>query len=236
MIICLNPGLRTLFFNIGNGSLPNHGPYHMWSGSNMHQQTPPGPIIWQKTPSFVNGARVPCLQQIPGFSRSSPHMLRASHIDHHVGSAPVVTASLWDRRHSYLAESPESSGFHIGSLGSTGFPGTWKLHNPEFSSHKIFPHVSGAGMEFSPNAGQSSPNQLSHGFPGRHPMNLSKFDPMNERMRSLYHRRSDANTNSADKKQFELELSRILDGEDTRTTLMIKNIPNKYVKLFSLPL
>ncbi|XP_028765243.1 protein MEI2-like 1 isoform X2 [Neltuma alba] len=213
----------------GNVSLPNHGLYHMWSGSNVHQQTPPGPMVWQKTPSFVNGVCAPCLQQMPGFPRSSSHMLRASHLDHHVGSAPVVTASPWDRQHSYLAESPESSGFHMGSLGSPGFPGTWQLRPPEFSSHKMFPHVGGNGMDLSPNAGQSSPNQLSHVFPGRHPMtSMSKFDPANDRMRNLYHRRSDANTNSADKKQFELDLSRILNGEDTRTTLMIKNIPNKY--------
>eukprot|EP00252_Welwitschia_mirabilis_P018857 TRINITY_DN4227_c1_g2_i2.p1 TRINITY_DN4227_c1_g2~~TRINITY_DN4227_c1_g2_i2.p1 ORF type:complete len:501 (+),score=69.86 TRINITY_DN4227_c1_g2_i2:160-1662(+) len=47
----------------------------------------------------------------------------------------------------------------------------------------------------------------------------------NERGRN---RRSD-NANQIDsKKHFQLDVDKILSGEDTRTTLMIKNIPNKY--------
>lgn len=166
-----------------------------------------------------------------GFPRTQPHMLRASHIDHHVGSAPVVTASPWDRQHSYLGVSPEASGFHMGSLGSSGLPGSWQMHHPDFSSH-MFSHMGGNGTDLTPNAGQSSPKQFSHVFPGRHPMtSMSKFD---ERMRNLYpSRKSEANANSGDKKQYELDLACILRGEDSRTTLMIKNIPNKYVH--SLP-
>jgi hypothetical protein len=57
---------------------------------------------------------------------------------------------------------------------------------------------------------------------------MSKFDSTNEQMKNLYHRRSEANNNNADKKQYELDQGRILLGEDNRTTLMIKNISNKY--------
>lgn len=187
-------------------------------------------MLWQKTPSFVNGACAPCVPQMPSFPRTQPHMLRASHIEHHVGSAPVVTASPWDRQHSYLGASPEASGFRMGSVGSAGLPGSWQLHTPDFPSHNMFPHIGGNGTELTSNAGQSSPKQLSHVFPGRHLMNsMSKFDS-NERMRNLYPpRKSEANANSADKKQYELDLGGILRGEDSRTTLMIKNIPNKYV-------
>ena len=212
----------------GNGSRSHQGLYHMWNNSNLHQQPPSNAILWQKTPSFINGACAPGLPQMPSFPRTPPHVLRASHIDHHVGSAPVVTASPWERQHSYLGESPEASGFQMGSLGSAGFHGNWQLHPPDFSSHNIFSHVGGNGTELSSSAGQGSP-KLSHFFPGRLPMtSMSKFDSANERMRSLYHRRSEANTNNADKKQYELDLGRILRGEDNRTTLMIKNIPNKY--------
>ncbi|KAK7316863.1 hypothetical protein RJT34_00626 [Clitoria ternatea] len=213
----------------GNGNRPHHGLYHMWNGSNLHQQSPSNAVLWQKTPSFINGACAPCLPQIPSFPRTPPHVLRASHLDHQVGSAPVVTASPWERKHSYLGESPDASGFRLGSVGSTGFPGSWQLHPPDFSSHNIFSHVGGNGTELTSNAGQGSPKQLSHVFPGRLPMtSMSKFDSTNERMRNLYPRRSEANTNNADKKQYELDLGRILRGEDNRTTLMIKNIPNKY--------
>ena len=153
-------------------------------------------------------------------------------MDHHVGSAPVVTGSPWEMQHSYLGESPEASGFRLGSLGSGGFHGSWQLHSPEFSSH-MFSHAGGNGTELPSSAGQSEPKQLSHAFPGRHPMtSMSKFDSANERMRSLYHRRSETNTNNADKKQFELDLGHIMRGEDSRTTLMIKNIPNKYVNVW----
>lgn len=38
------------------------------------------------------------------------------------------------------------------------------------------------------------------------------------------------------KKQFQLDLDKITNGEDSRTTLMIKNIPNKYELLLCLHL
>ncbi|XP_020208629.1 protein MEI2-like 1 isoform X2 [Cajanus cajan] len=221
-------GNLTEFNAGGNGSHPHHGLYHMWNGSSLHQQSPSNAMVWQKTPSFVNGACSPCLPQIPSFPRTPPHVLRASHIDHQVGSAPVVTASPWERQHSYLGESPDTSGFRLGSVGSPGFHGGWQLHPP--ASHNIFSHVSGNGTELTSNVGQGSPKQLSHVFPGRLPMTLaSKLDSTNERMRNLYPRRSEPNANNnTDKKQYELDLGRILRGEDNRTTLMIKNIPNKY--------
>lgn len=55
---------------------------------------------------------------------------------------------------------------------------------------------------------------------------LPSFDSPGERMRS---RRNDSNGNQSDnKKQYELDVDRIVRGDDSRTTLMIKNIPNKY--------
>ncbi|OIW00232.1 hypothetical protein TanjilG_27483 [Lupinus angustifolius] len=211
----------------GNGIPPNNGLYDMWNNSSLHQQPSSGSVLWQKTPSFVNGASAPGLPQMPGFAKASPQMLRTQHIDHHVGSAPVVTASPWERQHSFLGESPEASGFRLGSLGSGGFHGSWQLHSPDLSSH-MFSHVGGKNTELVSNAAHSSPKQLSHVFPGSHPTSLSKFDSTNERMRNIYHHKSEANTNNADKKQYELDLGSILRGKDSRTTLMIKNIPNKY--------
>ncbi|XP_012572206.1 protein MEI2-like 1 isoform X2 [Cicer arietinum] len=210
----------------GNGMRPHHGLNQMWSNPNFHQQPSSSPVLWQKTPSFVNGG-APGLSQMSSFARTPPHhMLRTPQMDHHVGSAPVVTASPWERKNSYLGESPEASGFH----------GSWQMRPTDFSPHnKMFSHVGGTGVELSSSAGQSSPNQLSHILYGRqHPTtSMSKFDSTNERMRNLYTRKSavsEANTNNviADKKQYELDLGRILRGEDCRTTLMIKNIPNKY--------
>ena len=74
--------------------------------------------------------------------------------------------------------------------------------------------------------GTPSPQQRGL-FHGRNPMvPLPSFDSPGERMRS---RRNDSSANQSDnKRQYELDVECILRGEDSRTTLMIKNIPNKY--------
>ncbi|XP_020233486.1 protein MEI2-like 1 [Cajanus cajan] len=214
----------------GNGIRPPHGLYHMWNGSSLQQQPSSSTMLWQKSASFVNDACPPGIPQMSSFARTPPHMLRTPHMDHHVGSAPVVTASPWERQNSYLGGSPEASGFRLGSLGSGGgFHGSWQFRPLDFPSHNVFSHVGGNGTDLASTAGQNSPKQISHVFPVRHPMSsMSKFDATSERMRNLYHRRNEASPNNVDKKQYELDLGRILRGEDSRTTLMIKNIPNKY--------
>ena len=216
--------------SLGNGIHTHPGASHMWNGSNLHQQASPNNMLWQKTASFGNNAQG--LPQMSSFARTPQHMLRTQQMDHHVGSAPVVTASPWERKISYLGESPNASGFHLGSPGNGAFHGSWQMRPMTCSPHNnMFSHVGGNGAELSSSAGQNSPDLLSHAFYGRqHPKTtMSKFDPVYEQMINLYSRKSEANTtNNADKKQYELDLGRILLGEDSRTTLMIKNIPNKY--------
>lgn len=220
------------FGSSGNGSCPVHGLHRAWGNSSSYQHHSSSPMIWPNSPSFSNGVHAQRPTQVPGFPRPPPHMLNiVSPVHHHhVGSAPAVNPSLWDRRHVYSGESPETSGFHLGSLGSVGFPGSSPLHPLEMASH-IFPHVGGNCMDISANVGLRSPQQICHVFPGRNPMLSipSSFDLPMERVRNLSHRRTEANSNHTDKKQYELDIDRILRGEDCRTTLMIKNIPNKYV-------
>ena len=60
-------------------------------------------------------------------------------------------------------------------------------------------------------------------FPGRNHM-INSFETHKQRTRN---RRTESVSNLADKKQYELDIDRIKRGEDIRTTLMIKNIPNK---------
>ncbi|KAL6319171.1 hypothetical protein AAG906_013844 [Vitis piasezkii] len=219
------------FGSSGNGSCPVHGLHRAWGNSSSYQHHSSSPMIWPNSPSFSNGVHAQRPTQVPGFPRPPPHMLNiVSPVHHHhVGSAPAVNPSLWDRRHAYSGESPETSGFHLGSLGSVGFPGSSPLHPLEMASH-IFPHVGGNCMDISANVGLRSPQQICHVFPGRNPMLSipSSFDLPMERVRNLSHRRTEANSNHTDKKQYELDIDRILRGEDCRTTLMIKNIPNKY--------
>ncbi|KAK9050887.1 hypothetical protein SSX86_027512 [Deinandra increscens subsp. villosa] len=203
----------------GKGSSPAATHHFMWNHPQPHN------MMWPtNSPSLMNGVG-------GNATRAPSHMANAFlHINnHHVGSAPSVNPSIWDRRHSYAGESPDTSSvFHPGSLGNMrGVPG-----NPlDFVSHSVFPRMGGNSMELpvpSKNIGMVSHHQNNLMFPSRGqiiPM-MTSFDSPSDRARS---RRNEGNSNQADnKKQFELDLDRIMRGEDRRTTLMIKNIPNKY--------
>ncbi|GLT60283.1 hypothetical protein SLA2020_330550 [Shorea laevis] len=209
-----------VFGSSGNGSCLLHGNHYAWNNSNSHQQHPSSARIWPNLLSFVNS-----LQHMPAFPRVPPVMLNAaSPVNHHIGLAPPVNSPVWDRQHAYAGESPDTSGFHLGSLGSVGFPGSSSTHPVEIASHNIFSHAGGN------NGVVYSPQQMCHLFPGRNPViSMSgSFESPNECVRNFLHHRNESNSNNADKKQYELDIDCIICGEDSRTTLMIKNIPNKY--------
>ncbi|KAJ6748315.1 RNA RECOGNITION MOTIF-CONTAINING [Salix purpurea] len=163
------------------------------------------------------------------WKNSKSVMLNSAPAPHHVGSAPAVNPSLWERQHTFSGESPEASSFHLGSLGS-GFAGSSPPHPMEISSHNIFSRGGRSCMDMTKGTVLSSSPQMCHMFPGRNSMISmpSSFGSPNERVRNLSHRRIESNSNHSDKKLFELDIDCILRGEDNRTTLMIKNIPNKY--------
>ena len=223
--------LICFFFLVVIGSPANGGSHranpNLWSSSN-----PSNGMMWPNSPSRVNGITSQRIPPVTGFSRASPLMVNmaSSPVHHHIGSAPVLNSPFWDRRQAYVAESLESPGFHIGSHGSMGFPGSSPSRPMEIGSHKSFSHVVGNRMDVnSPNAVLRSPQQLSHLFPGRSPMGSmpGSYDSPNERYRNLSHRRSESSSSNADKKLYELDVDRILRGDDNRTTLMVNNIPNK---------
>ncbi|CAH8312614.1 unnamed protein product [Eruca vesicaria subsp. sativa] len=219
------------------GSPVNQGSHranpNLWSNSNPQQLNPSNGTMWPNSPSRVNGVASQRIPAVTAFSRASPLMVNmaSSPVHQHIGSAPVLNSPFWDRRQTYVADSPETSGFHFGSHGSMGFPGSSPSHAMEMASHKGFSHVGGNRMDANSSNGVSrSSRQMPHYFSGRSSM-LSvpgSFDLPNERYRNLSQRRSEFSSNNAEKKLFELDVDRILRGEDSRTTLMIKNIPNKY--------
>ncbi|KAL5212625.1 hypothetical protein ABZP36_023472 [Zizania latifolia] len=202
----------------------------MWNNSNNFHHHPNSPVLWPNPGSFVSNVSSRSPAQMHGVPRApSSHMLEnvlPMH-HHHVGSAPAINPSLWDRRHSYAGELTDAPSFHPGSVGSMGFPGG-QLHTLELNN--IYSQTPGNCMDptVSPaQIGGPSPQQRGPMFHGRNPMvPLPSFDSPGERMRS---RRTDSNANQSDnKKQYELDIERIVRGDDSRTTLMIKNIPNKY--------
>ncbi|XP_004492025.1 protein MEI2-like 4 isoform X2 [Cicer arietinum] len=95
-------------------------------------------------------------------------------------------------------------------------------NNTTFLSN-ITPHCVDFVPHNIPNFGLNFHNQRSMVFPGRNHM-INTFDT-HKRGRS---RRNVGASNLADAKRFELDIDCIKRGEDSRTTLMIKNIPNKY--------
>ncbi|KAF8715429.1 hypothetical protein HU200_027076 [Digitaria exilis] len=210
------------------GSCPLHDQHRARSNSNnLHHQ--PSRMLWSSKGPFINNIPSSSLMQVHGISRAPLHVLESTiPMNHqHVGSAPAGNQSIWDRRHGYAGEIMEASGFHPGSVGSMGFPGRTHLHQLEANGM----HKGGTFMEqaISP-AHMSAPSSHQRGqmFHRRSHMSPipSSFDSAGERMRS---RRNESNVNQSDNKRlFELDIERIVRGEDSRTTLMIKNIPNKY--------
>ena len=208
-----------------SGSIPLHGQNFLWNNSNNSHHHPSSPVLWLNLVSFVNNVPSCLPAQMHGLPRPPPHMLEnvppVPH--HHVGSAPAINPSVWDRRHGYAGDLTEAASFHPGSVGSIGFPGSPQLNN-------IFSQTRGSCMDpaVSPaQIGTPSPQQrgLFHGRNSMVPLPL--LDSSGERMRS---RRNELSANqSNNKRQYELDVDCILRGEDSRTTLMIKNIPNKYV-------
>nr|XP_043623745.1 protein MEI2-like 2 [Erigeron canadensis] len=146
---------------------------------------------------------------------------------HHVGSAP--SGIPFERHFGRHHESPGTLFTSPPNLGGLGMgPIDRGFLNSRGSVNNV--PIPGNIMEnSSPNfSNMSSPRMspmfLGNGhYPGLGSINLEN---MMERGRT---RRLDQNANQMDnKKQFQLDIDKISSGEDTRTTLMIKNIPNKY--------
>ncbi|CAL9767869.1 unnamed protein product [Musa acuminata subsp. burmannicoides] len=218
-------------FCSANRSCSLQGHQYVWNNTNVFHHKTPNPMSWSNPPSFINN--IPTNpSQIHGIPRGQSHMVNTVvPLHHHVGSAPAVNPSLWGRRHTYGGDSIERPAFHPGSHGSMGLSAASQLHWLELTSHNIFSRVGGNCMDPSvslAHVGILSPQQRGQIYHGRNPIfpMPGSFDGPTERIRS---RRNDTNaTQSDNKKQYELDIERIIRGEDSRTTLMIKNIPNKY--------
>ncbi|KAK9748240.1 hypothetical protein RND81_02G045200 [Saponaria officinalis] len=230
----VNLGIRHLGLN-GHGIELNEGgfgysphrihmPQSMASKSNSYQQHHLRSLHMPNSPSFLNNNHAPHIGRLPG-SPGGPHIMMnmASPVHRlHVGSAPAIKASLWDRPQMYTGESHDGSGYQMG-IRSMGIPGFSPSHPRDISSHGSFSHVG----EVSKNGGLHSPQQMGHMFHERNLMNSlpTSFGSPSERGRT---RRNETNLSHADRKHYELNVDRIMRGDDSRTTLMIKNIPNKY--------
>lgn len=210
----------------GSGIETLSGPQFLWGSPNPNPSPNPNSYHEQPKPThgFPISTRSPSMghpfpTSTHGFPITSRHgsLLGSSHQQHnHVGSAP--SGIPFEGHFGHYRESPETMfmspppAFGLGHIErGVGFMGTRG------------PVENGSSASFSP--------RLSPMFLGNNGHYAGLGGPtigesMGERGRA---RRVDQNGSQTDsKKQFQLDLEKITSGEDTRTTLMIKNIPNKY--------
>ncbi|XP_074316498.1 protein MEI2-like 4 [Silene latifolia] len=203
-----------------------HIPQSTASKSNSYQHHHLGSLLIPNSRAFLNSNPAHHIGKLPGSPGAQHLMMNISSPTHHqlqVGSAPVLKASLWERQQRYSGESHEASAYQMGSIRSLGIPGFSPSHPPEISSYGSFSHITDACK----NGGLRSSQQKGRMFHERNSMNSlpTSFGSPSERSRS---RRNETNLSHSDRKHYMLNMDRILRGDDRRTTLMIKNIPNKY--------
>lgn len=199
------------------------GPQFLWGGTPSYSERSSS-SAW---PTSSVGHPFPSSGQGQGFPYGSRHgSFIGSHHQHHVGSAPSGVSL--DRNFGFFPESPETSFSNPVPLGGM----------------VLSRNNGGYMMNVGGRVGVGLPlNVTDNGSPSLRMMSLPRHGPLffgngsysgpgttsnegfTERGRT---RRVESSGSQVDiKKQYQLDLDKIISGEDTRTTLMIKNIPNK---------
>lgn len=205
------------------------GPQFLWGSPKLHPQQS-NSSSW-KTQSSTNsftfsgqGDRFSLSNHQKSFLSSSQH--HHQHL-HHVGSAP--SGLPFDRHFGFY---PDSSILNTGFRGMGIGPRDGSLmvnYGARTTSNAGVAIPGNMSDNGSLGFGMMSSQRLSPLFLGNGHFSghaASGFEGLTERSRT---RRVDNNSGNQmdNKKLFQLDLNRIRSGEDTRTTLMIKNIPNK---------
>ncbi|GAB2299084.1 Protein MEI2-like 2 [Dionaea muscipula] len=205
------------------------GPEFLWGSPTPYSEKPKASASAWPTPSV--GPALTSNGQGHGFPYSGRHgsYVGSSHHHHalHVGSAP--SGVHFERRFGFFPESPETSfmnpvpfgamnlvpksGSYMMNVGSRAAMHAGIAGNMTENGSPSFRMMSSPGL---------SPVFLGSGpYPGLSPTNSAEIERRSRRIES-------STSQMENKKQFQLDLEKIASGEDARTTLMIKNIPNKY--------
>ncbi|MED6136274.1 hypothetical protein PIB30_054561 [Stylosanthes scabra] len=199
--------LNDCVFESSSGDRGLSLPHHQYKWSNSYQHVG---MSWPNSPSYFNGiCAAPRLPRFHGVHSSPSHMMSnvVSMSNHLARSAPAANYNIWDRQHPYAGET----------------------HCLDFYPQNMFPRFGGnyVDLQVLPmDVGLPFYNQREMMFHGRNNMfpMINSFGSQKERARSRRH----GGSTPVDTKQYELDIDRIKNGKDHRTTLMIKNIPNKY--------
>ncbi|CAO2034772.1 unnamed protein product [Urochloa humidicola] len=239
-------------FSIGNQSLGSAFQHsHSYQDRNSeHMSSSPGTL---SGPQFLWGSPKPCSEtyQSPvgrplaigsalsstsrsqgqgflhGSRQASLFGSSDQHHHHHVGSSPSVAP--FESHFGFLPESPETSftkQVRFGNMGNIGtdrnMAGRASL-NPASSLSGSLTDNSSANFRpiLSPRLRHALFSNPTYQGPG-------SFGLDNSTDRGSSHRVDSSVLQTDSKRQYQLDLEKIRKGDDTRTTLMIKNIPNKY--------
>eukprot|EP00898_Chlorokybus_atmophyticus_P004766 jgi/Chlat1/5290/Chrsp35S05248 len=112
--------------------------------------------------------------------------------------------------------------------GSMGSQGVWRASfgNPEYSSLP----AAAAGMSPGYDAAPGSYAAMARGFQPSPSSNCVNGYTASDLPNGGLRRQNSGGVDDRSKQQYALDLDKILNGHDMRTTLMIKNIPNKYTQ------
>ncbi|KAJ6793428.1 protein MEI2-like 2 isoform X4 [Iris pallida] len=211
------------------------GPEFLWGSPTTHSENSLSSSAWQSPPmahSFTaNGHGLGQGKGMSYSGRSPVPLVASSQHYHNVGSAP--SGIPFERQYGYFPESPDTTLMNpvsFGGVGSSRNDGSLSINmgvrapiNPALAFSR---NISENGL---PNFRMMTPQRIRPPFYGNPPysgLGSIGFESPVDRSRA---RRADINGSLLDsKKQYQLDLEKIASGEDTRTTLMIKNIPNKY--------
>ncbi|KAG8386722.1 hypothetical protein BUALT_Bualt03G0178500 [Buddleja alternifolia] len=198
------------------------GPQFLWGSPTISEHIKSSSAL---SPSF-NGRPLPSRGPGIGFPYTTQHSsFLGSH--HHVGSAP--SGIQLERHFGFFPDSPESSYISQAALN-------FGRNNGNHLVNIGSPRAMNIGAGFAGNFAES-------GSPSSRMMSMSRNGPLYFGNGSFggmgtmindglidrgRNRRADSVNQMDNKKQYQLDLEKIVNGEDVRTTLMIKNIPNKY--------
>ncbi|XP_024025106.1 protein MEI2-like 2 isoform X1 [Morus notabilis] len=212
--------------SISSGIGTLSGPQFLWGSPTTYPERA-NSSAW---PTSSVGRPFSSSGQGQGYPYSSRHgsLIGSSH-HHHVGSAPSGVPL--ERHFGFFPESPETSFMNpvFGGVGLNRNNGNYMVNIGGRSSLSAGVGLPGNITE----NGSPSFRMLSLPKPGSVFLGNGSFigspatsgEGLADRSRS---RRVEYSGNLDSKKQYQLDLDKIISGEDTRTTLMIKNIPNKY--------
>jgi hypothetical protein len=212
------------------------GPQFLWGSPKPYSEHSHSPV-WRPPairPAMSSNSRSQGQGFLYGSRQTSLFGSSDQNHQNHVGSAP--SGAPFSSHFGFMPESPETSFLkqvkfgNVGNIGSVRNGGGLMLNMANRGSVNPVSSLNGSLADnkstdfrqmLSPRLGQLFYSNPIYQGPGSF-----VFDNSIDRART---RRVDSSALQADnRKQYQLDLEKIQKGDDTRTTLMIKNIPNKY--------